>query len=74
MALYAASSARIFLKSCRVFVNYAHFGKIRKIYAFTFYFKFGKNNISLTVQQTSKWQTHGAQEHKFPRWFADGIK
>ena len=26
------------------------------------------------MQQTSKWQTHGAQEHKFPRWFADGIK
>ena len=43
MALYAASSARIFLKSCRVFVNYAHFSKIRKIYAFTSYFKFGKN-------------------------------
>ena len=58
MALYAASSARIFLKSCHVFVNYAHFSKIRKIYTFTFYFKFGKKYLNTSMQQTSKWQKH----------------
>ena len=44
-----------------VFVNYVHFSK--KIQKFCFYFlseifeKFD-NNISITRQQTSKWQTH----------------
>ena len=40
-----------------VFVNYAHFSKICRNYASTFYLKFGKNT-SITMQQTSKWQTH----------------
>ena len=40
-----------------VFVNYAHFSKKCRTYASTFYFKFGKNT-SITMQQTSIWQTH----------------
>ena len=40
-----------------LFVNYAHFSKKCWTYAITFYFKFGKNT-SITMQQTSKWQTH----------------
>ena len=41
----------------RLFVNYAHLRKKYRNYASTFYFKFGKNT-SITMQQTSKWQTH----------------
>ena len=40
-----------------VLTNYAHFSKICKNYASTFYFKFGKN-ISITMKQTNKWQAH----------------
>ena len=40
-------------------LNYAHFNKICRSHAFTLYFKFGKNIcISITMQQTCKWQTH----------------
>ena len=38
-------------------INYAHFSKMCKNYASTFYFKFSKN-ISITMQQTNKWQAH----------------
>ena len=38
-------------------LKYAYFNKICRNYAFTLYFKFGKNT-SITMQQTSKWQTH----------------
>ena len=38
-------------------VNYAHSSKIYRSYASPFYFKFGKN-ASITMQHTSKWQTH----------------
>ena len=34
-------------------LNYAYFNKICRNYAFTLYFKFGKNT-SITMQQTSK--------------------
>ena len=40
-----------------VFVNYAHFSKICRNYASTFYFKFGKNT-SIAMQKSTKWQTH----------------
>ena len=40
-----------------VFVNYAHFNNKCRTYASTFYFNIGKNT-SITMQQTSIWQTH----------------
>ena len=46
---YVTSSARMFVKLYQytvvimlIFVNYAHFSKKCRTYAFTFYFKFGK--------------------------------
>ena len=39
------------------FVNSAYFSKICRNYASTFYFKFGENT-SITMQQSSKSQTH----------------
>ena len=41
-----------------VSVNYSHFNKKKcRNNTSTFYFKFGKNT-SITLQQTTKWQTH----------------
>ena len=40
-----------------VFVNYVHFSKNPEIVLLTSYLKFD-NNISITRQQTSNWQTH----------------
>ena len=45
-----------------VFVNYSHFNKICRNNTSTFYFKFGKN-ASITMQQTTKWQTHEPYLH-----------
>ena len=50
-------SASTVLSGVVVCVNYAHFSKQCRTYASTFYFKFGKNT-SITMQQTSIWQTH----------------
>ena len=51
-----------------VFVNYAHFGKIRRNYASTFYFKFSQNT-SITMQQQQQ-LLHSNMAAKNTFWLA----
>ena len=50
-----------------VFDNYAHFSKIRRNYASTFYFKFGQNT-SITMQQQQQQLLHSNMAAKTTFW------